>query len=62
MRDNFRSKSRVLALASAGALVTATLLTGALAAPASGAEARKSGRPRTHARFGRSVTRAAPTA
>lgn len=46
MRDNFRSKSRVLALGSAGALVTATLLTGALAAPASGAEAHKGGQDR----------------
>ncbi|MEU9150387.1 alpha/beta hydrolase [Streptomyces sp. NPDC048417] len=40
MRDNFRSRSRVLAFGSAGALVTASLITGALAAPAAGAEAR----------------------
>ncbi|MGW2962282.1 alpha/beta hydrolase [Streptomyces sp. NPDC001220] len=40
MRDNFRSRSRILAFGTAGALVTASLITGALAAPASGAEAR----------------------
>ncbi|MEU0968264.1 alpha/beta hydrolase [Streptomyces sp. NPDC005917] len=40
MRDNFRSRSRILALGTAGALITASLITGALAVPASSAEAR----------------------
>ncbi|MFF4901335.1 alpha/beta hydrolase [Streptomyces sp. NPDC001068] len=40
MRDNVRSRSRILASGAAGALVTASLVTGALAAPAAGAEAR----------------------
>ncbi|MFF4703410.1 alpha/beta hydrolase [Streptomyces sp. NPDC001288] len=40
MRDNFRSRSRTLASGAAGVLVTASLITGALAAPASGAETR----------------------
>ncbi|MFD5545070.1 hypothetical protein ACFWIJ_46605 [Streptomyces sp. NPDC127079] len=48
MRDNFRSRSRTLALGSAGALVTASLITGALAAPAAGAEARHGGQDRQH--------------
>ncbi|MGY4922976.1 alpha/beta hydrolase [Streptomyces sp. 900105755] len=46
MRDNFRSRSRTLALGSAGALVTAGLIAGALAAPAAGAEARHGGQDR----------------
>ncbi|MFF5142682.1 alpha/beta hydrolase [Streptomyces sp. NPDC013157] len=46
MKDNFRSRSRTLALGSAGALVTASLITGALAAPAAGAEARYGGQDR----------------